>query len=362
MATIIDERRQQPRAMRAPIIAASIVIVVAGMRAASPVLAPLVLAVFVAVVSLPALRWLRRIGVPVPLAIPAIVLMDAMMLAGVGFIILQAVAEFREVLPEYLVRIQVLQEAAVARLQLAGFEAKAVPLRELVNADRLFLLATDAARRLTGIIGVTLLIVLYLVFMLAESVGLPIKMRQAFGDRLGALSQLGRVVTEVQTYLALKTLVSLATGLLIGTGAAIIGVDFALFWGFLAFVLNYVPNVGSLMAAVPAVIIALLQLGVGPAVALGGVFLGVNIVLGSILDPMIVGRRLGLSTLVVLFSLIFWGWTWGLIGMFLALPLTATAKIVMESSRTLQPLAILMGPVPGLTDEPVPTPAGLRRE
>jgi predicted PurR-regulated permease PerM len=136
---------------------------------------------------------------------------------------------------------------------------------------------------------------------------------------------------------------------LIGIGAAVIGVDFALFWGFLAFVLNYVPTVGSILAALPALAVSLLQLGPGPTAVLAVVYLAVNISIGNVLDPILVGRRLGLSTLVVMLSLVFWGWTWGLIGMFLALPLTAAAKIALESSETFHPVAVLLGPVPAVS-------------
>jgi AI-2 transport protein TqsA len=351
-AATTETGERLPRSLRALIIAAGVVIVVAGMRAAAPVLAPFALAVFVAIISLPVLNWLRHRGAPVPIAILATVLIDATVLVGAGAIILQAAGELGVVAPAYLVRLQALEAAAVARLETWGYEVSASPVRDLVSAERLFVVVTGAARRLTGVAGITLLLVLYVAFMLAESVGLPLKLKRAFGDRADHLSYLSRVVSDVQRYLAFKTLVSLATGILIGTGAAIIGVDFALFWGFLAFVLNYVPNIGSMLAAVPAILVALLQLGVGAAAALAGIFLTVNITLGSILDPIIVGRRLGLSTLAILFSLVFWGWTWGLIGLFLALPITATAKIVMEASTSLHPIAILLGPVPRPAREP----------
>jgi AI-2 transport protein TqsA len=335
-----------PRAMCAPVVAASIVIVIAGLRAAAPILAPLVLAAIIAIISLPALRWLVRRRVPFPLAIVATVLVDVAVLVLFALIILQAAAEFRAVAPAYLARVHELEAAALIKLQSWGYEVSAVPYREIINPEMLFSLATGAALRITEIVGVTLLVVLYLVFMLLESAGLSEKLHRAFGDRVGDLSRMTRVVADVQQYLTLKTLVSLATGVLIGASAAMLGIDFALFWGFLAFALNYVPSIGSFLAAIPAVFVALLQLGVASAAALAGIFLVVNLSIGSILDPIIVGRRLGLSTLVVLFSLIFWGWTWGIIGMFVALPLTAAAKIVMESSIGFRPMAVLLGPVP----------------
>lgn len=346
MLAAAGQRQRLPIAVRAPLVAASLVVVAAGLRAGASILAPFMLAAFITVVSMPALVWLRRNGAPLPVAIVLIVLLDAVVIAVVGWIVLQSAAELRIVAPTYLARIQEIEALGIARLQALGYEVSALEYREIVNPERMFALATGVALRLTGIIGVVLLILLYLVFMLAESAGLPAKLNRAFGHRFGEVSRLGQVVREIQHYLALKTLVSLATGIIVGMAAAFIGVDFALFWGFLAFALNYVPSLGSILAAIPAILVAMLQLGPGPAASLAAVYLAVNIVLGSILDPILVGRRLGLSTLVVLLSLVFWGWAWGVIGMFLAVPLTASAKIAMENSPSLHPIAVLLGPVP----------------
>lgn len=303
------------------------------------------LAAFITVVSIPPLQWMRRKGVPLALAVMIIVLVDATIIAAFGLIILQSAVELRTVAPEYLARIQALELQLIQRLQAAGYDISAVSYQEVVNPERLFALITGTALRITGIVGVTLLVLLYVVFMLAESTALPGKLRQAFGETLPVSNRLREIVVDVQQYLTLKTVISLATGILVGTAAALIGVDFALFWGFLAFVLNYIPSIGSFLAAVPAVVVALLQLGPGPAVVLALVYVAINVVLGSVLDPILVGRSLRLSTLVVLLSLMFWGWVWGIIGMFLAVPLTAAAKIAMENNPSLRTIAILLGPV-----------------
>lgn len=340
-----DRRRRYTEFRRTLLLAAALVIVVAGLRAAAPVLAPMALAAFITVVSIPPLQWMRRRGVPLPIAVFIIVLVDATIIAAFGLIILQSAIELRTVAPEYLARVQALELQLIQRLQAAGYDISAVSYQEVVNPERVFALITGTALRITSIAGVTLLVLLYVVFMLAESTSLPGTLRQAFGETLPVSRRLREIVADVQQYLTLKTVISLATGILVGTAAAFIGVDFALFWGFLAFVLNYIPSIGSFLAAVPAVVVALLQLGPGPAAMLALVYIAINLVLGSILDPIIVGRSLRLSTLVVLLSLMFWGWVWGIIGMFLAVPLTAAAKIAMENNPSLRPLAMLLGPV-----------------
>jgi AI-2 transport protein TqsA len=303
------------------------------------------LAAFITVVSIPPLQWMRRRGVPLPLAVLIIVLVDATIIAAFGLIILESAIELRTVAPEYLARVQEIELQLIRRLQAAGYDISAVSYQEVVNPERLFGLITGTALRITSIMGVTLLVLLYVVFMLAESAALPGKLRQAFGDAVPVSGRLREIVADVQQYLTLKTVISLSTGILVGIAAALIGVDFALFWGFLAFVLNYIPSIGSFFAAVPAILVALLQLGPGSAVMLALVYIAINVVLGSVLDPILVGRSLRLSTFVVLLSLMFWGWVWGIIGMFLAVPLTAAAKIAMENNPSLRTVAILLGPV-----------------
>jgi predicted PurR-regulated permease PerM len=144
--------------------------------------------------------------------------------------------------------------------------------------------------------------------------------------------------------MVIKTLISLATGVLIGIWLAILGVDFPILWGFLAFLLNYVPNVGSTIAAIPAVLLALIQLGIGSAVMATAGYMAVNFILDNVIETRLMGRRLGLSTLVVFLSLIFWGSLLGPIGMLLCIPLTMTLKFACENNKGTQWIAVLLGP------------------
>jgi predicted PurR-regulated permease PerM len=144
--------------------------------------------------------------------------------------------------------------------------------------------------------------------------------------------------------MAIKTWISIATGVLVAVWLKLIGVDFPLLWGVLAFVLNYIPNIGSFISAVPAVLLAVIQLGMVQAsiAALG--YAVVNIVMGSVVEPRFMGRGLGLSTLVVFLSLVFWGWVLGPVGMLLSVPLTITAKMALESREESRWAAVLLGP------------------
>lgn len=356
--SLISEARLSDSPAASPVfrytlITAAVIVVIAGLRAAAPLFTPFAMAVFIAVVSLPAVRFLRRLRLPNSLAILGIVLLVAAVLTFFSWIVIQTAVELREELPAYVTRAQELDQTLRARLQGWGVELGPRDYSNLFNQGQMIDFAAAAAREVTAAASVFFLILLFLVFILAESVAIPGKLRQIYGPATAGLASGSVVLAQVQRYLVLKTLISLVTGIVIGTGAALIGVDFALFWGLLAFVLNYVPNIGSVIAAVPAVLVALLQLGVGPAVGLSAVYLSVNMVVGNVVDPIVIGRELRLSPLIVLMSLVFWGWVWGPVGMFLSVPLTIVVRIVLENTESLQRVAKMMGPV-----EAKPAPAG----
>jgi len=185
--------------------------------------------------------------------------------------------------------------------------------------------------------------VLTVIFILLEAAGFPAKLRAISGGSGNSLARFEKVTENVQHYMALKTLTSLLTGVTITIALTIIGVDFPLLWGLVAFILNFVPNIGSIIAAVPAVLLAFIQLGLGAVLWTGTAYLVVNMLVGQVLEPRLMGRGLGLSTLVVFISLVFWGWVLGPVGMFLSVPLTMTVKIALDSDERTRWLAILLG-------------------
>ena len=149
-------------------------------------------------------------------------------------------------------------------------------------------------------------------------------------------------VAQVQRFLGLKTLTSLATGVLVGVWTAVVGLEFSVVWGLLAFLLNYIPNIGSIVAAIPAVLLGLVQGGVAYALLIAIGYVVINISIGNFIEPWLLGRTLGLSTLVVFLSLVFWGWMWGSVGMLLSVPLTMIAKILCENTDDLHWIAVML--------------------
>jgi predicted PurR-regulated permease PerM len=239
-----------------------------------------------------------------------------------------------------------------------GLQVSFDALRRAVNPGAAMGMVATVASELAAALSNVLLVVLAMVFMLLEAVSLPAKLRQAFGDDVD-LGRYSGIVGEVYAYVAIKTYVSAATGFVVWLGLAVLGIDFPVLWGVLAFLLNYVPNIGSIVAAVPPVLLAVVQYGVGRAVVVALLFLGVNLVIGNVIEPRLMGRRLGLSTVVVLVALVFWGWLWGAIGMILSVPLTMIAKILLKHSDA-RFVAVLMGPAGG--DEDAASALGTPRD
>lgn len=331
------------RAPRALMTAAAFVLVIAGLKAGAPILVRVALAGFIVVITRPAVAWLQRRRIPSALAIILVVLL----VFGVGALFIslaaQSLGEIRLEFPRYTARVQSLEAAFNAWLQSLNLAVPEAIHFDFVNAERALEFATGAAREAASLTSTVVLIMIITVFGMTEANGLPTKLRQAFGHRAN-LAGLRTVTDEMQHYLAIKTVVSLITGVLVASWTALIGLDFPMFWGILAFVLNYVPNVGSIIAAIPAILVAALDLGIDGAILTAVGYIAVNMVLGNIVEPTWLGRRLGLSPLVVMLSLVFWGWLWGPIGVLLAVPLTMAARIMLEKSQNYQWVAVLLAP------------------
>ena len=179
-------------------------------------------------------------------------------------------------------------------------------------------------------------------FILSEAAGFPCKLRAIQGNQSLALEKYGEIARGVNRYLGIKTLTSLLTGATVALALSLQGLDYAIMWGVVAFFFNFIPNIGSIIAAIPAVLLSLVQLGGGAALVTGGIYFFVNIVIGSIIAPRVMGKGVGLSVLVVFLSLAFWGWVLGPVGMLLSVPLTMAVRIALEGTDNTRWLAILL--------------------
>jgi predicted PurR-regulated permease PerM len=298
---------------------------------------------FLAALTAPAVFALRARRIPPALSIPLLVVAMLLVAGGVAGFLGASINQFLASAPSYEASLNRMMAAVSEYLIEAGFVFTGVELRELVNPGAALNLAGRTLAELADLLSNLFLVLLTTVFLLLEVTELPDKLRQALGDPKADLGNALDVVRQVKNYVVLKTHVSLATGALIAAALAVFGIDFPVLWGLLAFLLNYIPNIGSIIAAVPAVLLALVQFGWTRALAVTVLFLVVNTAIGNLLEPRLMGRQMGLSPLVVFVSLVFWGWLWGPLGMLLSVPLTMILRIVLENNPQTRGIAILMG-------------------
>jgi AI-2 transport protein TqsA len=322
--------------------AAALVVVIAGMRASAGILVPFLLATFVAVICAPLYQGMKRRGLPSPVAMLALVLiMLAAMLLLVG-VIERAVAVLSSNLPGYLAAFFIQTDKVWAWIGSHGVELPEATLRDSLNPQVLLRHAGTVASTLGDVLVTTFIVVLVAIFILLEGSALPGKMRGLHGLSSDTWQRLSQIVADVRRYMFLKTVMSLLTGALVALWLLALGVDFPIVLGVLAFALNYIPTIGSIAAAVPGILLAFIEFGLGTAALVSAGYVVINVGVSNGLEPRYLGHGLGLSPLVVIVSVLFWGWVLGPMGMLLAVPLTMSVKIALESDDGTKWLAMLM--------------------
>jgi AI-2 transport protein TqsA len=327
---------------------ASFIIIIWGIYQAQSVIVLFLVALFLAVISAPPVLWLKKQGVPSVLSVLIVIASMIIILLMIGGLVGTSLANFSGSLPYYQKLIEDKAMAIRSFLESRGMTFTDKGIMEYVNPGEVMSLTAGLLSGLTSTLSSIFLILLTVTFILLEVSSFPAKMRTILNDPNAAFPQFAKFVEDINRYLVIKTGVSVTTGILTSVWLAIFGIDFPILWGFVAFLLNYVPNIGVIIAALPPVLLALIQYGPGYALLVALGYLLVNFVVGTIIEPKLVGKGVGLSTLVVFLSLVFWGNLLGLIGMVLCIPLTMTIKFALENNEGTQWIAVLLGP-----EEPV---------
>lgn len=331
-----------PAAARSALYFSAFVVSLAGIKVAAAIVVPFLLSLFVAIICHPAVNYLEKKRMPKGGAIAFVIFTIFSLFIILGGIIGSAVSDFRDAIPLY--EAQLSQEILWLVGWLANYDLiiSMDEVRGYFDPAKVMNLVTTTLSGFSSVLGNVFLLLLTVVFMLSEGTVFAKKLHIAFDNSVQTDKRLDDFLTMVNQYMAIKTVISLVTGCIIGGVLWGLGVQFYVLWALLAFLLNYIPNIGSIIAAVPAVILTFLQLGAGYASVVIGLFVGVNMIMGSVVEPRFMGRRLGLSTLVVFLSLIFWGWLLGMVGMLLSVPLTMIFKIALENSEGGKGFAILL--------------------
>ena len=340
----MTEHINSQRGFRILLVAAALVIIIAGIHQAQSVLVSFLIAVFLALLGTPPVLWLERKGIPSLIAVLLVMTGMVAILLIVGAMVGVTINNFYSKLPLYQMRLQEQLSTFQSFLETKGILGMDKVLLGFINPGAVMSWTARLLAELGAAFSNMILILLTVAFILFEVSSFPVKLRAVLGDPQQVFPQFTRFISDIERYMVIKTLISLATGILIGVWLFILGVDFPILWGFLAFLLNYVPNVGSTIAAIPAVLLAYLQLGAGSAALVTAGYMAVNFILDNVIETSLVGRRLGLSTLVVFLSLIFWGSLLGPVGMVLCIPLTMTLKFACQNTKSTRWIAILLGP------------------
>lgn len=331
------------RAMHILISTAAFVIIIAGVSLAQSIVVLFLISFFLALLGTPPVLWLKEKHIPSGFAVFIVM---TVMIAIILLISVQIGSSFRgfiSELPALQTRIQEQVLELTALLKSKGIVVNKKFFLEYVNPEAIMKLTADLLTGLSSVISDLVLILLTVTFILLEVSSFPLKLRAVLGDPKQKFPQFTKFANDMKRYMIIKTLISLATGILIATWLYILNVDYPVLWGFLAFLLNYIPNIGSIVAAIPAVILAFIQLGIGSAAMVTLGYIAVNFIIGNVIEPRLTGRKLGLSTLVVFISVIFWGGLLGLVGAILSIPLTMTLKFAFESNESTRWIALLLG-------------------
>ena len=357
----MDKTDQAPTAAQVLLIIAAFVVVVAGMSAAKTIIVPFLLAAFISVISSPPLFWLKERKVPTAIALLIVMFVILFFLLLIGALVASSVNDFSTKLPLYEVRLKEQTNAILNWLVRIHVDVNRLELDKIFNAAAVMQFVAMLLNQLVGMLTNGVLILLTVIFMLLEASSIPTKLNAIFRKPEASLKRIKYFIGTVNRYMAIQTVISLATGACVAIFLTIMGVDYAILWGVLAFLLNYIPNIGSIMAAVPPILLTIIQVGLGRAVGVAIGYLAINMIIGNVISPRLMGRGLGLSTLVVFLSLIFWGWILGPVGMLLSVPLTMTVKIALDSSEDTRWIAILLGTEEVSEPKPAPTKKSRRK-
>ncbi len=364
MATVISKKGREGGGNNVLLSLACVVVIVAGLKLASQICIPIAMGVFLGVLSLPILSFFNHtFKMPRRLAVLSTVLIDLLLIGTMIYVVSGIVPQIQRNAPKYAERLKGrASEYSIAidqrlekieRWTNLGNQDEAAPrsiptFKELLNrywdTQRIVDLigGADIVGRFTSLASKSIFVIILMSFFIAESQRFALNIEEVARQRGPDLRWLQNSSKDIQNYLLLKSAVSLVTGLLAWGGCALMNVEFALLWGLLAFVLNFIPVIGSIVAGVPPVLLALIMQGFWPAVIVFSIFMAINMTLGHVLEPKILGDSFGISTIVVILSVLTWGFIWGGAGMFLAVPLTMMVKVILDNTPELRWISTLI--------------------
>lgn len=322
---------------------AAFIIIVAGVMYAASIVTSVMMALFISIICSQPILWLQRKKIPQGLAITIVFIGIVGIFFGFGEIIATSFSSFSEDAPKYEKNLSEMGASVLQFFEEYGIKVSTDKMSNMFDPSKIMGITAGFLGQLGGFMGNAFTIFFLALFLLLELDSIPVKIKAILKGTAESLKYFDVIGDSIRHYLSIKTITSLLTGAFIWISLAIIGVDYAIIWALIAFLLNYIPNIGSIIAAVPAVVFAMVQLGFGGVIWTTGAFVAVNMIIGNAVEPKMMGKGLGLSTFVVFLSLLFWGFILGTVGMFLSVPLTMAIKIMLEQNSSTKWIAIVLG-------------------
>ena len=340
----VNDTKSERSPVTVVVALAGLVIISAGMRAGASVLVPVLIAAFLAILLTPSVQALLKRSWPKGLAVVTTILGTIIVALLLTTLVGDSLVRFSRQVPEYATGVQGMKDDIFAWLSQRGIgrDLEGGVLDSAIDTSGVLALAGDVLGSVANLAGNGVIILLLAAFALLEVDRRQDVFEEALGKQTTVPATLLRYSTQVIQYLKVKTWMSAGTGLGIALSLWLLGIDYPVLWGVLAFLLNFVPTVGSLIAGIPPILLALLQYGIERAIGVLVAIVVVNIVFSNIIEPRVMGRSFGISPVTVLMALLYWAWVFGPVGMILAIPLTVALKIALEGNERTTWIAGLM--------------------
>jgi len=328
-------------AFKSLMVITMVFIVVGGLKMASVILAPFLLALFLAIVSASFINVLIKRGVPSPIAWFMVFVSIIGFMMVMGFLMSASVYELKLKFPEYVATLDKLVDHYIETYNL-GTMISSMHIKEIYHPAFVLEHAKTLASSFSEMIGGTLMVTLMIIFMLVQRHSFVHKV-EYLSDSTTSYRHFQKIIEKIDQYILILSVISILTGITVYIVLKIMGIDFALMWALMAFLFNFIPNIGSFLAAIPPILLALIQYSPTSAVILSSAYVVINLFYGNVLQPRLIGKGLDLSILVVFLSMIFWGWVFGIVGMLLSVPLTVMVKIILESNDKSRWIGVMLG-------------------
>ncbi|HXV16164.1 MAG TPA: AI-2E family transporter [Gemmatimonadaceae bacterium] len=348
-----DQTRDFPPLGRLLLSTAGAVAVLAGMRAAASIIGPVLIALIITVAWSPGSDWLRKRGWHPSLAALTGIALGIIGIALFVALVWSSLLQLQDNLPGYQPRIEALQVLLRRQLSNLPIDTSRLFTTSVFSPSSIIGYALKVVQNVTQTAGNLFLLVLLMAFMMLEAVRYPQKLVEAFSSRPEVIARFAHFSESIRSYVGLNAVFGFAAAFLDTMLLLSLGVDFAILWGVLSFLLSFLPNIGFIIALTPPTLLALIQFGFGRSIAVLAGYIVINFIVDNVVKPRFVGGRLDLSPLVVVISLLFWGWLLGPMGALAAVPLSIGARFLFESFEESRWLAYLMsdaGPKPVVID------------